>query len=237
MIEKKKSSISLEKNRMAFFSAGLILVSSLTLAAFEWKTLSISEKYSKNYAEEEVHMIEEEIITELPEPLKPKQLTPPKPQIPEVSDNIIIDNKVKNPDDAVVTDKIVDTKIEDIDFGELGFGGPTTEPLQPEIRIAEVMPEFPGGYIAMSKFISSNVEYPAEAREFNEQGTAFIEFTVEKDGSITKVKTLSNQLQFGLNEEAIRVVKSMPKWKPGEQRGRKVRVRFTIPIKFKLRAN
>ena len=95
------------------------------------------------------------------------------------------------------------------------------------------MPQFPGGDKAMFEFISSNIKYPAIAREYGEQGTVYIQFTVEKDGSISKVVS-QRPLGYGLDEEALRVINSMPKWKAGEQRGRKVRVRFTIPIKFSL---
>lgn len=234
MIEKKKSSKSLEKNRMAFFSAGLILVSSLSLAAFEWKTLTVSTKFSQNSMEEDVHMIEEEIITELPEPPKPKQIKPPAPQIPQFSETVKIDDNVDNNEKVTVTDdNTINTNITDIDFGDLGFDGPRNVKDEPFV-VVEKMPSFPGGEEELLKFIQSNVKYPWSAKEVGQEGTAYIEFIVEKDGSITQVKSLRD-IGFGIEEEAMRVVKKMPKWEPGEQRGKKVRVRFTIPIKFKLR--
>ncbi|MCB0476946.1 MAG: energy transducer TonB [Crocinitomicaceae bacterium] len=234
MIEKKKSSISLEKNRMAFFSAGLILVSSLSLAAFEWKTLTVKNKYAKNYLEEEAHVIEEEMLTELPEP-KPQRLQPPAPQIPQIIETVVIDNNANNNNNVTITNNnIVDPNIDVIDFGNIGDPGPKTEDLDVIESWAQVMPSYPGGDKAMMEFISKNVDYPFLAKEMGEQGTAYVSFVVEKDGSISNVKILRQTLQYGLNEAAMDVVQKMPKWNPGEQRGKKVRVRFTIPIKFVL---
>ncbi|MEZ4938790.1 MAG: energy transducer TonB [Crocinitomicaceae bacterium] len=235
MIEKKKSSISFEKNRMAYFSAGLILVSSLSLAAFEWKTLSVKNKYAKNYLQEDVHVIEEEMLTELPEPPKPRQITPPAPQTPPIDVDVIIDDNANNNNNVTITnDNNLNTHIDDFDFANIGGGGPKIEDIGVIEEWAQVMPSFPGGDKAMLEFISKNVDYPILAKEMGEQGTAYVSFVVEKDGSISNVKILRQSLQFGLNEAAMDVVQKMPKWKPGEHRGKKVRVRFTIPIKFVL---
>jgi protein TonB len=234
MIEKKKSGKSLERNRMAFFSAGLILVSSLVLTAFEWKSLTVQTDYSARLDDDDVHMIQEDIITELPEPPKPKEVQPPRPVHNNVAENVIIDNRA--PDVETITDIFTDQEIGDIEIGDGDWDGPKEDVIEKEWRFVEQMPEFPGGEEALMRFIQSNVEYPAIAREYGEQGTAYIEFTIGTDGSISKVKALKD-LDYGLNEEAIRVIKEMPKWKPGEQRGRKVKVRFTVPIKFKLKNN
>lgn len=235
MIEKKKPGANLEKNRTTLLSAGLILVSSLVLVAFEWKTLTVENKYGATLEDEEVHMIEEDLITELPEYVKPKVI-PPRPQQQTPTDNVIIDNNVVNIDIDVTTDPDPDFEPVDFDFPIEGGDGPVDDVLNKEFRIVEEMPEFPGGEAALFKFIGENTVYPADAREFNYQGTSYVEFTIETDGSITGVKAI-RPLDFGLNEEAMRVIKLMPKWKPGEQRGRKVRVRYTIPIRFALQKN
>jgi protein TonB len=83
-------------------------------------------------------------------------------------------------------------------------------------------------------YLTSNIRYPEQARELDIQGTVFIEFVVEKDGSITNV-VVKRGIGGGCDEEAVRVVKSMPKWKPGKQRGKPVRVRYTLPVRFQLR--
>ena len=97
----------------------------------------------------------------------------------------------------------------------------------------EQKPEFPDGEAALFKFLTSNIKYPAVAKENGIEGTVYLGFVVEKDGSITDVK-IKRSVGGGCTEEAMRVVKLMPKWKPGKQQGKAVRVAFTIPVKFKL---
>ena len=98
---------------------------------------------------------------------------------------------------------------------------------------AEVMPQFPGGDQAMMKFVAENVQYPQEARDKEISGRVMVGFIVEKDGSVNEVKVVKG-IGGGCDEEAIRVVKAMPKWKPGKQKGKPVRVHFLLPITFKL---
>ena len=103
--------------------------------------------------------------------------------------------------------------------------------------LIEEKAEFPGGEAALNKFIYKNIKYPSMARELNVQGRVFISFVVEKDGSITDVKPIkrkSEQLGYGLEEEAMRVIKLMPKWKPATQNGKKVKMRFTLPVLYRL---
>ena len=99
--------------------------------------------------------------------------------------------------------------------------------------IVEQMPEFPGGEAELIHYISKNIHYPQKAREKGIQGRVFIGFIVEKDGSISNVRNLRG-VDSELDAEAIRVVESMPRWKPGMHRGEPVRVSYQIPIVFKL---
>lgn len=99
------------------------------------------------------------------------------------------------------------------------------------ITVVEKMPEFPGGITALSDYLAKNVNYPQKAREAGIQGRVFVSFIIEKDGSLDEVKVMRS-LGGGCDEEAIRVVKAMPKWVPGEQRGKPVRVSYILPINF-----
>ena len=99
--------------------------------------------------------------------------------------------------------------------------------------IVEDMPEFPGGPEAMLKYISSHINYPQEAIDNGIEGAVYISFVVERDGSIGEAKVLRG-IGGGCSEEALRVVNSMPNWKPGKQRGKVVRTRYNLPIRFKL---
>ena len=96
------------------------------------------------------------------------------------------------------------------------------------------MPSFPGGNV--QKWIAKNVKYPVLAMENGIQGKVYIQFVIERDGSITDVKVLRG-VDASLDKEAVRVVKAMPKWKPGKQRGKPVRVSYTLPINFQLSNN
>jgi len=99
--------------------------------------------------------------------------------------------------------------------------------------VVEVMPQFPGGQIAMLKYIMENMKYPEQAMKEGIQGRVAVRFIVEKDGSISDVKPILSVHPL-LNKEAVRVVESMPKWTPGKQNGKPVRVRFNLPVMFKL---
>jgi len=108
------------------------------------------------------------------------------------------------------------------------------QPQQAEIfTVVEEQPGYPGGEEARYKFLQDNIKYPEEAKELGIQGKVFVTFVVEVDGSVTDARVLRG-IGGGCDEEAIRVVKSMPKWVPGKQRGVPVRVQFNLPIKFTL---
>lgn len=101
-------------------------------------------------------------------------------------------------------------------------------------KVVEKMPEFPGGSQAMFKYLAENIQYPAIAKENNIQGRVVCSFTVNKDGSLSNIEVVLSGGDASLDKEAIRVIKSMPKWKPGMQLGKPVRVQYTIPVKFQL---
>jgi len=101
------------------------------------------------------------------------------------------------------------------------------------LTIVEEMPQFPGGNDALSKFLGDNLKYPKLAREEGISGTVYVSFVVRKDGTITSIKILRG-IGGGCDEEVERVVKLMPKWKPGKQKGEAVAVQFNLPVKFTL---
>ncbi len=100
-------------------------------------------------------------------------------------------------------------------------------------EVVEQMPSFPGGYAALMQWLGSNMKYPTIAAENNVQGRVIVQFVVEKDGSITDVH-VAKSVDPSLDKEASRVVKAMPKWIPGKQNSSPVRVKFTVPVTFKL---
>lgn len=98
----------------------------------------------------------------------------------------------------------------------------------------EPMPEFPGGQAALFKFLSENTKYPQEAVKKGIQGRVICQFVVEKDGSISNVEVVRSGGHRLLDQEAVRVISIMPKWKPGTQRGKPIRVKYTVPVNFRL---
>jgi len=112
----------------------------------------------------------------------------------------------------------------------LAGAGPTEEPI---FQVVEDMPEFPGGSAGMSQFLAGTLHYPQEARQAHVQGVVFVGFVVNRQGAVTDVMVLKG-IGHGCDEEAARVVKLMPSWKPGRQKGKRVSVRYSLPIKFVL---
>lgn len=103
------------------------------------------------------------------------------------------------------------------------------------LMVVSEMPEFPGGQAAMFKFISENLQYPQEAQDSRIEGRVICQFTVEKNGLISNVTVVRSAGNAVLDKEAVRIIKLMPTWKPGKHRGKLVRVKYTVPINFRLK--
>ncbi|PSL47218.1 protein TonB [Chitinophaga niastensis] len=111
---------------------------------------------------------------------------------------------------------------------------PTTAAKETIFTVVEIPPSFPGGEDALMKYLGKSIRYPAVAQENGIEGTIYIQFVVDRDGNIKDVKTVGAAKGGGLEEEAARVVRNMPKWKPGRQNNQSVAVFFSLPIRFKL---
>ncbi len=224
---KKSPKADLEGKKGIFFEVGLALALAILLFAFEWKSSTEEISQFQTVAEEQ---IEDEIIPITQQMVKPP---PPPPAAPKLSDllNIVedessIDEELEIED---ADDESDNTEIQDIsDFGDYD-GEDTGE--ENIFMVVEDMPQFPGGNV--TKWIAKNVKYPQLAQENGIQGKVYIKFVIEKDGSITDVQ-VSRGVDASLDREAVRVIKAMPKWKPGKQRGKAVRVSYTLPINFQL---
>ncbi|MBN4072499.1 TonB family protein [Crocinitomix catalasitica] len=226
MIAKKDKKADLERKRFAFFQIGLIVSGSLCLAAFEYSTAN---------TEEEIVKLKDEVIDLEPEPVptfEEKKEIPQRAKVlnPDVDTFNVVKNIPKTARFAEQREEIVDVT-EGTGEEEYGFGT-VPEPL-PILEFSEVEPTFPGGPVAMYSWINSQVVYPSMPADMGIQGTVHLSFVVNEDGSIIQIESLS-ELNKDLEKEAIRVMRKMPKWIPGENAGKKVRVRYTIPFKFSL---
>jgi protein TonB len=175
---------------------------------------------------------------------------PPKPSIKYTPPIIKADNEVEEEDatptidalrDIAIATKTQDGKQDGVDLGIIDEYGASTEappvvevPKKEEVFTrVEQMPQFGSGERELLEYLAKNIKYPAFARINSIQGTVVIQFIVDKDGSVTE-PTVVREVGGGCDEEAIRVIKSMPKWIPGKQQGKPVKVRYTLPVKFKL---
>ena len=215
MQPKKNPKISLESKKSLFFQIGLAVTLVLVLIAFEWKSY---EKNDYNLGSLNLDDMEEEIIPITRQEVKPPPPPPPPEVIEIVEDEVEIENEVEIEDTETDEDEIIE--IEEEDDEEF-------------FMVVENMPEFPGGDLGLMKFIQKNVKYPAIAKEYNITGKVYVSFIVDKGGSVTNVKIVRG-VDKNLDAEALRVVSALPKYKPGKQRGKPVRVMFTIPINFTL---
>jgi periplasmic protein TonB len=224
MDTKKSSKADLESKRVLFIQLGLIITLAIVLVAFEWKTY---DRVLTDLGERDVVEIPEEMV----EITRQEQPPPPPEPPPQTTQFKIVEDDVEIEDDFII-DADVDMETEIEAYIPPVFEEEVVE--EEEIFIVvEDQPEFPGGDEARIRFLSENIRYPQMARESGIQGIVFVTFVVETDGSITNVRVLRG-IGGGCDEEAIRVIKSMPQWKPGRQRGRAVRVQFNMPIRFTL---
>jgi len=213
---KKKPKVDINKSRGVFLNIGLLLSLFIVIVAFEWKTYDdvllglgmISDDF-----EEQIEIP----VTEQPPPPPPK-IQPP--EIIEIHDEEVIKEEIK--------------RLFDSEFDEDTAIAVEDEPEEDYERIFlpwEAEPVPVGGYKEFYKYLANHINYPEQARRTGVQGKVYVQFVVDKDGSFTDVKAIKG-IGMGCDQEAVRVVKNAPKWNPGKQRGRPVRVKMVIPILF-----
>ena len=225
---KKSPKANIETHKSTFLLMGMVVALAVLFVGFEWSS-SISKLDESTIVQDVLAEEEIEITQRDPEPPPPPP--PPEPEVPEIIE---------------VTEEKVETKI---DLSSLEDDQsraqvqtytppPPPKPVEEEATdeifvVVEQQPEFPGGTTALMKFLGDNINYPVIAQENGIQGRVIMNFVVERDGSISDVQVVRGQ-DPSLDREAERVIKTMPKWKPGQQRGKPVRVRFTLPVVFRL---
>jgi len=221
---KKSEQASLESDKLVYVLMGLVFVLSLVYVALEWTEREVT-KYEVTDTE---FLFEEEVEIQ-----QTSQETPPPPPPPAVQEvevlNVVEDN---------VETETIEVTTEETET-EVVIAAPVEAPVEEEEEevvfvVVESMPEFPGGQQALFKYLSENVKYPVIAQENGIQGRVICQFVVNKDGSIVDVEVVRSGGDPSLDKEAVRVIKTMPKWKPGKQRGKPVRVKYTVPVNFKL---
>lgn len=217
---RKNPEADLERRKLSFWMIGALTALAITLVAFEWTTFDRSRE---GLGALELDLIEEEVI--------PPSATPPPPPPPPPAPTQVIE--IVDDEEEVVETETVEMEVQE--------NTEVQAPVQREeevveeqiFTIVEDMPAYPGGELEMRKYLGKSIKYPQMAQDAGIQGTVFLTFEVDKDGKIKDVKVLRG-IGGGCDEEAIRVVKAMPQWSPGKQRGKPVRVQFNLPVKFTL---
>ena len=228
---KKSPKANLENKKFLFMEIGLVVALLMVLGAFEWSTTEGTDLAS--LGDETAVVIEEEQVPITQE----EQLPPPEvPKEPVMSDIIdIVDDDVKvednfllsTEDDASLGVEIKDYVVEQVEEEEVEEEVP--------FAIVEQKPTFQGGDAnTFTKWVFSKIVYPEIAKENGVQGRVTLQFTIETDGSVKNVKVLRG-VDSSLDKEAVRVVSSSPKWSPGMQRNKPVKVKYTFPVVFQLR--
>jgi protein TonB len=218
---RKNPEVDLEKRKGSLLLIGLLTALAITLVAFEWTTF---EEKLEGLGQLELDLLEEEVI--------PPSATPPPPPPPPPAPTQIIE--IVDDQEEVEETEVIDTEVNEETVVEAPVQREEEVVEEQIFTIVEEMPEYPGGELEMRKYLAKAIKYPQMAQDAGISGTVFLTFEVDKDGKIKDVKVLRG-IGGGCDEEAIRVVKAMPAWKPGKQRGKSVRVQFTLPIKFTLR--
>ena len=227
---KKSPKASLENKRLLLLELGLVAALAIVYVAF-----NISSKEAKVAALEDTTqvVIEEEMVAienETPPP------PPEAPSVPVLSDQIgIVDDDIKLDDDMFMNLEDDNTGVEIQEYKEAEVEEEEVEEEAIPFQLVETKPSFNGGDAnEFSKWVNSRLVYPEIAKENGVQGRVTLQFTVESDGRVTNVKVLRG-VDPSLDKEAVRVVSSSPKWKPGRQRDRAVKVTYTFPVIFQLR--
>ena len=218
----------MENKKSTWLLVGYVIVLAFMFVAFEWTKRDV--KIDTSQAVTDV-VFEEEI--EIPITEQPEVVVPPPPEAPSIAETLTIVE-----DDADVEETTIASSEETGQAVEIKYVPVAVEEEEPEeqtiFEVVEQMPEFPdGGMAGLMQFLSKNIKYPTIAQENGTQGRVTVQFVVNKDGSIVDAKVLRGVDPY-LDKEALRVIGTMPKWKPGMQRGKPVRVKYTVPVMFRL---
>ena len=220
---KKNPKNDLSRMSSLFLNIGLSVSLLLVIVAFEWRTYDNSGLLDLGMVQDDFEDLMEIPPTEQPPPPPP---VIQQPEIIEVPDEEEIEEEIEIEIDVEITEETV---IEEIIFEE----APEEEEVDEIFTIVEDQPTPPGGMGAFYKYVATTLRYPAQARRMGIEGKVFVQFVVDKDGTLTDVQAIKG-IGAGCDEEAVRVISKAKRWSPGKQRGRPVKVRMILPITFKL---
>lgn len=231
---KKSQKADLEGMRSTSMLIGFVFVLAAIFVAFEWtqrekKVVELEPVFTSTFEEDMIPITQQQEVT-----------APPPAAAPKIAEVLnIVDNETELVEEEVETSEEVNQAISTTHGtgapASTGPTGPVVEVVEDETiyQIVEENPSFPGGDAACMKWLAENIKYPAICVEQGIQGRVIATFVVNKDGSIVDIEIVRSPDPY-LSKEAERVLKLMPRWKPGKQRGKPVRVKFSLPVMFRL---
>lgn len=225
MEAKKSKKAAIESQRGSWLLMGVVVALAFMFVSFEWTQHDV--RLAASLANDPIF---EEVLVPITYP--EEKLEPPPP--PEVKASELIEIVTNEQE---VTEAVATVSEDQGQPYEIVWVPPVVETEKVDEDVihvsVEFMPEFPGGTAALMKYLGANIKYPTISQEMGSAGKVIVQFVVDKDGTITD-PTVVRGVDAYLDKEAIRVISSMPKWKPGVQNGKKVRVKYTVPVVFRL---
>lgn len=226
---KKSPKADLEKGKTLSILMGAVVALAILFVGFEWgsrdiQVVSASDGVADIIAEEEIEITR-------PENTPPPPPPPPAPVVTEVLN--VVEDDVELEQQEIASSEDSQNAVQQETFVAPAVVEEEEESAQQIFTVVEEMPKFPGGDAELLKFIAKSIKYPVIAQENGIQGRVICSFVVNRDGSVVDAEVLRG-VDPSLDKEALRVIGTMPKWTPGKQRGKPVRVKYTVPITFRL---
>lgn len=226
---KKSPKADLEKGKTLSVLMGFVVGLAVMFVGFEWSTRDVMVVKESDQVQDII--AEEEVEITRPENTPPPPPPPPAPVVTEVLN--VVEDDVELEQQDILTSEDTQEAAQTAVYTPPAVEEEEEESAQQIFTVVEEMPEFPGGMNELLKYLAKSIKYPVIAQENGIQGRVICAFVVNRDGSIVDAEVLRG-VDPSLDKEALRVINAMPKWKPGKQRGKPVRVKYTVPVTFRL---
>ncbi len=226
---KKSPKADLERGKTLSVLMGFVVGLAVMFVGFEWSTRDVMVVKESDQVQDII--AEEEVEITRPENTPPPPPPPPAPVVTEVLN--VVEDDVELEQQDILTSEDTQEAAQTAVYTPPAVEEEEEESAQQIFTVVEEMPEFPGGMNELLKYLAKSIKYPVIAQENGIQGRVICAFVVNRDGSIVDAEVLRG-VDPSLDKEALRVINAMPKWKPGKQRGKPVRVKYTVPVTFRL---
>ena len=228
---KKSPKADLERSKALNTLMGFVVGLAIVFVGFEWSTRDVMVVKESDQVQDII--AEEEVEITRPENTPPPPPPPPAPVVTEVL-NVVEDDVELEQQDILTSEDTQEAAQTAVYTPPAAVEEEEEEAAQQIFTVVEEMPEFPGGMNELLKYLAKSIKYPVIAQENGISGRVVLSFVIEKDGTLTNIEVLQAP-DRSLSEEAVRVLETSPKWEPGMQSNKAVRVKYTLPVDFQIR--